>query len=303
MTRRDAGIILWAAAGTYALVMASWLAAAYGLWIWTAEHSVMGDQRQDLYKGIFDVVLIVFVASGIALFRWRAALASWLFPESPPLPAPEGAAAPGELPSEPVAALNICALAVAAVAIRAIVACIASLGRWAHSSLWTLTHPAKWLQPGVAGGVAPLILIAAGALLLARRTRVAAWVLRPGGGKERPAGRLDVQRIGLRLFGLMLIFGNLPDLATAVMDAYGRALHEVAGHGLPAGLWRSLLPPLLSMLLGAVLLLGEDGLRSAWRRLRSQPAEEEEEPEPEQEHEHEHEHKHEEDEPDADHQA
>jgi hypothetical protein len=30
-------------------------------------------------------------------------------------------------------------------------------------SLWTLTHPSDWLNPGTAGGFAPLILIAAGA--------------------------------------------------------------------------------------------------------------------------------------------
>ncbi len=72
----------------------------------------------------------------------------------------------------------------------------------------------------------------------------------------------------------MLIFGYLPDLATEAASAYDHTLHYPVSHGLPSGLWRPLLPPLLSVVLGVGLALGENGLRSAWRRLRSRPPEE-----------------------------
>lgn len=275
MTRRDAGIILWAAAGFYALVSACSLVAVYGSWIWTFHDSVMGGWEQRIYKGVFDLALACLALAAMALLRQRAALSAWLFHEAPRLPAAADAAEPGVAAAEGIAALDACALAVVAVAIRLIAVCIGSVGNWAYLSLWVLTHPQSLLRRGTAGGLAPLITLVAGLLLIARRNSVAAWVLRDGTVGLPPASRFDVQRIGLRLFGLMLFFGYLPDLVTEVASAYDHALNDPISHGLPARLWRPLLPPLLSVLLGVGLALGEDGLRLAWRRLRSLPPEDE----------------------------
>jgi hypothetical protein len=274
MMRRDAGIILWAAAGIYALVSAFSLVATYGTWIWTSQGSVMGGGDQRIYEVVFDLALVCLTLAAIAFLRQRAALSTWLFRETPRLPAAAAAAAePGIGASERVAALDVCALAVAAVAIRMIVVCLSGVGRWAYLSLWAVMHPTGLLRSGTAAGLAPLIALVAAVVLIARRTSVAAWALQ-GPAAAPPANRLDVQRIGLRLFGLMLIFSYLPDLVTEAASAYDHAQHNPVSHGLPAGLRQPLLPPLLSVLLGVGLALGEDGLRSAWRRLRSQlPAE------------------------------
>ena len=263
MTRRDAGIILWAAAGCYAVLSALSLLTTYGPVTWTLRGSVLGGGNPKIYQGIFDLGLICLTLSAIALLRHRAALSAWLFGEAPRLPAAAGAAAdPDVHVSERVAALDLCVLVVVAVAIRLIVGGIGSLGRWAALSLLALTHPSAWLRSRTAAGLVPPIVLVAGVLLIARRTSVAAWVLRDGTAAVPRASRLDVQRTGLRLFGLMLIFGYLPDLLTEAAETYNRAL------------WLPLLPPLLSMLIGVGLALGKDGLRSAWRRMRSQPPEE-----------------------------
>jgi hypothetical protein len=217
MTRRDAGTILWAAAGTYALYSVGWLVAVYGRGLWTAPGSVLGEESLlKINKAIFDLTVILLTLTGIALLRWRVALAAWLFREPPRPAAPAGSAAPGEAAAERIFALDLCALVAAAVAIRLIVVCIGDLGAWAYLSVWATLNPFRWLRPGTARGLAPLLVLAAGALLLARRNRVAAWVLRGSSSVRLTAASSDVQRTGLRLFGLMLIFGQLPNLATRV---------------------------------------------------------------------------------------
>jgi hypothetical protein len=290
MTRQEGGIILWSGAGAYALYLAGSLVAIYGATALSGGPSVIGEPHLRLFQVLFDVAVGALLLAGVLLLRHRAALARWLFRSALPRSAPAGPADRngGELGGpdrpegirdqhQPMSALDLCALIVAALAIHLLFVCLSEISYWSYRTLWALQHPSHLARPGVVGGLAPILLLAGSAALLARRGRVAAWVLRRNGSApgaaERTSLQPDLQRVGLRLFGLMLVLSELPALLSRATIAYERLRQEAASHGVPARFWQPLIEPVLTLLLGLGLVLGRDGLRLAWRRFRSLPEE------------------------------
>src|SRR5437588_9420886 len=110
MTRRDAGVVLWAAAGLFAIWSGAsgLLVTDFAVALSPATYrSVMSGGRDIVRMLLASMVLLSLfrLGAGVLLLRRRAALSDWLFPE---------AAAPAAVPRG-ATAHEICAVAVAGV--------------------------------------------------------------------------------------------------------------------------------------------------------------------------------------------
>jgi sterol desaturase/sphingolipid hydroxylase (fatty acid hydroxylase superfamily) len=278
MTRRDAGVFLWAVTGMLALwtglsglehdITRAVLASRYG--------SVMssGVDRTEMLRASTILLNLILAATGVLLLRKCTALANWLFQEAPAaapqlladstaLPessaneatAPLGETAAGVLTAP---AQDVGGLMVTAIGLLLIIYAVVDLSAWLDRRI---AHTWRTLYLGSLLGA--LLLVALGWLLVQRRERIGTWILRRPLSPSDPAAP---RAAGIRLFGLFVMLFNVPALVTLMVSfivAAGAADDPVATLG-EMGSRRA-----LSTLVGLALFLGVDGLRFAWRRLRS----------------------------------
>jgi len=278
MTRRDAGVFLWAVAGMLALwtgisglehdITRAVLVSRYS--------SVMssGVDRTEMLRASTILLNLILAATGVLLLRKCTALANWLFQEAPAvapqlladstaLPessaneatAPLGETAAGVLAAP---AQDVGGLMVTAIGLLLIISAVVDLSAWLDRRI---AHTWRTLYLGSLLGA--LLLIALGWLLVQRRERIATWILRRPLSPSDPAAP---RAAGIRLFGLFVMLFNVPALVTLMVSfivAAGATDDPVATLG-EMGSRRA-----LSTLVGLALFLGVGGLRFPWRRLRS----------------------------------
>jgi hypothetical protein len=275
MTRRDAGVVLWATAGLFS--------------IWYGASGLVEDLRvalsTDIYRSVMStganpmrvalvsmaLLSLLRLAAGFLLLRHRATLSGWLFPTTAAASAPlvadhearsesSESAAEGTVATAPrgITAHDICAIAVAGVGIWVILAAIHDLSGWLQRRL---TH--HWSEAALGGIVSTLFFGGLGWLVLWRRNHIAAWVLQR---EARVPGTAPAEAVGIALFGLflMLWYGSLLVFVIVAFMAFGGA-----SPAFTKTLVSNDIVNLLSFLFGLVLFLGRQGLRSFWRKVRS----------------------------------
>ncbi len=258
MTRHDAGVVLWAAAGLFAI----WSGAS-GLFVTNFALALSPATYRSVMSGGPDVVRMLLasmvllslmrLAAGVLLLRRRAALADWLFPkDDAPAAGPRGATAH-----------EICAVAVAGVGLWVVLASIEDLSVWLEGRV---TH--RWSGATAISAMFVLLLGSLGWLVLRSRQRIAAWVLQRHSGAPGPAA---VETAGITLFGLFLILWHAPRVG------YDILLLVTAGGASPAfvkSINKYDVEAILKFLLGSILFLGSGGPRSLWLKLRSKSEDE-----------------------------
>jgi hypothetical protein len=295
MRSRELGALVFGLAGLYTLLLAL-LGMAQLLPQVPRSGAVVNGQLQVQAAFINSAVSVMLhLVFGFALYAGRWRLAGRLLGE-PDAGGRARAAGAGRADApaagEPAArAVGIAAAAVCAVAILLLARFVtaASYG----VSLLLIRSNAGDLTAWTLGGIlVDLVMTAIGFLLLVRRDRVAAHLLRPLPPPGSRAGRGPAQRPGaspaaapetaaggtpwqlpaLRFTGLALLAWHLPSLASALsvfvkwqlrpigFDLRSQALYDIppAATGVLAGLY--------------LLLLFPAGMSAVWRRLRPGPA-------------------------------
>jgi hypothetical protein len=279
MTRRDAGVFLWAVAGMLALwsglsglehdITRAVIASRY--------RSVMGSgaDRTEMLWASMILLSLILVATGVLLLRKCTALANWLFPEAPaaapqPLADPtapressvnEATAPLGETAAavRGATAHDVGALMVTAIGLSLIIYAVVDLSAWLERRI---AHTWRTLYLGSLLGA--LLLVVLGWLVVQRRERIASWVLRRPLSPSDPAAP---RAAGICLFGLFVMLWNVPALVTLMVSFIGAAGATDDPVTTIGEIGRS--RAALSTFVGLALFLGFDGPRSLWNRLRS----------------------------------
>jgi hypothetical protein len=262
MKSRELGVVLFGLAGLYTLLLAI-LGLAQLLPQMQTAGAVVGGQlrlQATFVNGLTSVLLhLIF---GIALFagRWRLATRLLDADEVPRRTPPPATAALG------IAAAGVCAVAILLVA-RAVTAVSYGI------SLLVVRDNTGDITGWTIGGIlVDLLMTAAGLLLVARRTRVAARLfgLPPTAAAADPAAAADVawQLPAMRFLGLALLAWHLPSLASA-LSVFVKWWLRPEGFDLRSQALYDLPPAATGVLAGAYFfLLFPAGLGGAWRRLR-----------------------------------
>ncbi len=288
MKSRELGVVLFGLAGLYTLLLAILGLAQLLPQVQTAGAVVGGQLRLQaaFVNGLTSVLLhMVF---GIALFAGRRRLADRLLgadepprrtpPPAPPAPPPVTAGAGrATLGGASASALAIAAAGVCAVAIL-LVARAVTAASYAISLLVVRDNTGDIAGWTIGGILVDLLMTAAGLLLVARRTRIAARLFGSApaaAGADRAAGAdtaaaaADAWQLpAMRFLGLALLVWHLPSLASA-LSVFLKWWLRPEGFDLRSQALYDLPPAATGVLAGAYFfLLFPAGLGGAWRRLR-----------------------------------
>jgi hypothetical protein len=281
MKSRELGIVLFGLAGLYTLLLAILGLAQLLPQVQTAGAVVGGQLRLQaaFVNGLTSVLLhMVF---GIALFAGRRRLADRLLgadepprrtpPPPPPLPPVTAGAGRSTLAGASASALAIAAAGVCAVAIL-LVARAVTAASYAISLLVVHDNTGDIAGWTIGGILVDLLMTAAGLLLVARRTRIAARLFgvppAAAGAGTAASGEDAWQLPAMRFLGLALLVWHLPSLASA-LSVFLKWWLRPEGFDLRSQALYDLPPAATGVLAGTYFfLLFPAGLGGAWRRLR-----------------------------------
>lgn len=155
---------------------------------------------------------------------------------------------------------DLCALVIAWICVRVVSESVTSIEDW-------IARRGRAPYGTVEALLGILIVPALAIFVLTRRNRISSWILH-----QSPRGASQLQAAAFGLLGLFLILWALPSLLLAGIEIWqaGGNLGEADSRRLVL----SGFAPAARVVIGAALLLGRQGLRSGWRRLRPMSADE-----------------------------
>ena len=267
MKSRDFGVLLFGLAGLYSLLLAL-LGVAQLLMQVPSSAAMVGGQlrvQATFVNAVMSVLL--HLAFGALLLGQRRGLTLWLLGEEPAGGKESAGRKQPAASVEPAggdpgfATAGVCLLAVL------LLARVVTALSYGASLLWQRGNTGDYVFWTAGGIVADLLLAATGALLIAKRRRIAARLLARPSGPPGTAAGAGWQLPAARFLGLAILVWYLPELVSAV-SVFVKWWLRPTGFDLRSQALDRLPPAAAGVLAGLYLfLLFPAGLSAVWRRL------------------------------------